>query len=210
MAITNKIISNLWFNTGAEEAARFYTSIFKNSHIGRISRYGKEGFEIHGMPEGSVMTIEFFLEGQQFLGLNGGPHFKFNEAISFIVMCESQEEIDYYWNKLGEGGDKNAQQCGWLKDKFGLSWQVVPTIIAEAMTDPDHAKSERVMKEVLKMKKLDLDKIKAAYEGHLAEAITHFSKISYKKVPRGKRVQWMQVPKPNPIQPLAYLYPIRI
>ena len=160
-----KITSCLWFDNQAEDAARFYTSIFKNSRIGRISRYGKEGKEIHKQPEGTAMTVEFELEGQTFTGLNGGPVFKFNEAVSFQVHCETQEEIDYYWEKLSAGGDKNAQQCGWLKDRFGLSWQVVPRILGELMTDPDPEKSQRVMKAVLQMKKLDLPEIKRAYEG---------------------------------------------
>lgn len=163
MATMQKITSNLWFDKEAEEAAKYYVSIFKNSQIGRVSRYGKEGYEIHGMPEGTVLTIEFFLEGQQFLGLNGGPHFKFNEAISLIVNCETQEEIDYYWNKLSEGGDKSAQQCGWLKDKFGLSWQVAPAIIGDMLSDPDSRKTEAVMGAVLKMKKIDIQKLEEAY-----------------------------------------------
>ena len=158
-----KITSNLWFDTQAEEAAKYYVSIFKNSKIGRVSRYGKEGYEFHGRPAGSVMTVEFTLEGQTFVALNGGPHFKLNEAISFIVNCETQNEIDYYWNKLSEGGDPKAQQCGWLKDKFGLSWQVVPTIINDMVADPDSRKSGAVMKALLQMKKLDIQKLKEAY-----------------------------------------------
>lgn len=164
MATMQKIISNLWFDSQAEEAANYYVSIFKNSKIGKISRYGKEGFEVHHRPAGSVMTIEFTLEGQTFLALNGGPHFKFNEAISFIVNCETQAEIDYYWNKLSVGGDPNSQQCGWLKDKYGLSWQIVPTALEELMTDP--AKSEAVMGALLKMKKLDIQKLEEAYKQH--------------------------------------------
>ena len=126
MATMQKITSNLWFDGQAEDAAKFYTSVFKNSSIGRISRYGKEGYDIHKMPEGTVMTVEFELDGQPFVVLHGGPVFKFNEAVSFVVNCDSQTEIDYYWEKLSQGGDKQAQQCGWLKDKYGLSWQVVP------------------------------------------------------------------------------------
>ena len=163
MATMQKITSNLWFDSQAEEAANFYVSIFKNSKIERISRYGKEGYEIHQRPAGSVMTVEFTLEGQTFLALNGGPYFKFNEAISFIVNCETQEEIDYYWNKLSEGGDKNAQQCGWLKDKYGLSWQIAPRIVGDMLTDPDSKKTEAVMAAVLKMKKIDLRKLEEAY-----------------------------------------------
>lgn len=160
-----KITPCLWFDNQAEDAARFYTSIFKNSKLGRISRYGKEGHEIHKKPEGAVMVVEFEINGQTFTALNGGPQFKFNEAISLQVHCDTQEEIDYYWQKLSEGGDPRSQQCGWLKDKFGLSWQVVPAIIGELMTDPNTAKSERVMKAVMQMKKIDLAEIKRAYNG---------------------------------------------
>ncbi len=163
MATTQKINSNLWFDTQAEEAAKFYTSVFKNSKLGKISRYGKEGFEIHKRPEGSVMTVEFWLEGQLFTALNGGPHFKFNEAISLVINCDNQEEVDFYWNKLSEGGDKNSQQCGWLKDKYGLSWQVVPKILGEWMSDPDKEKAGRVMNAMLKMKKIEIAKLKEAY-----------------------------------------------
>jgi predicted 3-demethylubiquinone-9 3-methyltransferase (glyoxalase superfamily) len=164
MATMQKITSNLWFDTQAEEAVKFYTSVFKNAKVGRISHYGKEGKEIHGMKAGTVMTVEFQLEGQNFLALNGGPHFKFNEAISFIVHCDTQEEIDYYWEKLSAGGDKKAQVCGWLKDKFGLSWQIVPTIMAELMADANPKKAGNVMKAMLQMKKLDIAALKKAYE----------------------------------------------
>lgn len=163
MASMQKITSNLWFDTQAEEAAKYYVSIFRNSGIGRISRFGKEGYEIHNMPEGTVMTVEFTIEGQKFVALNGGPIFKFNEAISFIVNCETQEEIDYYWKKLSEGGDKNAQQCGWLKDKYGLSWQIVPSIVDDMIMDPDSKKSEAVMRAMLKMKKIDIKELEEAY-----------------------------------------------
>lgn len=162
MATMQKITSNLWFDRQAEEAAKFYTSVFKNSKIGKVTHYGKEGQEIHGMPEGTVMTVEFWLEGQQFIGLNGGPHFKFSEAISFIVNCENQEEVDHYWDKLREGGDEKAQMCGWLKDKFGLSWQIVPTILPKLFTDSNKEKSQRVMKVMLQMKKLDITKLEEA------------------------------------------------
>src|SRR5687767_8797045 len=168
MATMQKIISNLWFDSQAEEAAKHYVSIFKNSKIGRITRYGKEGYEIHQRPAGSVMTIEFILEGQTFVALNGGPHFKFNEAISFIVNCHTQEEIDYYWNKLSAGGDPNAQQCGWLKDKFGLSWQIVPAILDDMVSDSDPKKSEAVMGALLKMKKLEIKKLEEAYNQEAA------------------------------------------
>jgi predicted 3-demethylubiquinone-9 3-methyltransferase (glyoxalase superfamily) len=153
----------LWFDSEVEEAARFYTSIFKNSKIGHISRYGEAGYEIHQRPPGSVMSIEFELNGQPFMGLNGGPLFKFNEAISFQVFCENQQEVDYYWEKLSEGGDKNAQQCGWLKDKFGLSWQIVPTALIEMLKDKDARKSQAVMTAMLQMQKIDISKLKEAY-----------------------------------------------
>lgn len=162
---TQKITPCLWFDDQAEEAAIFYTSIFKNSKIGRVTRYGKEGFEIHGRPEGSVMTAEFELDGQAFVALNGGPIFIFNEAVSFQVHCETQEEVDYYWEKLSQGGDKNAQQCGWLKDRYGLSWQVIPGVLSQYLGDPDPEKSQRAMKAMLQMKKIDLEKIKQAYDG---------------------------------------------
>ncbi len=157
----------LWFDHQAEEAAGFYTSIFKNSKIGRISRYGKEGFEIHGRPEGTVMTVEFEIDGQTFTALNGGPIFKFNEAISFQVHCDTQEEVDDYWEKLSEGGDEKAQQCGWLKDKYGLSWQVIPKELIEFLSGPDSEKSQRAMKAMLQMKKIDMKEIKRAYEGKI-------------------------------------------
>ncbi|MFD1039837.1 VOC family protein [Virgibacillus byunsanensis] len=166
--MTNKIqriTPNMWFDSQAEEAAKFYTSIFDNSKIGRINYYGKEGYEIHGQPEGTVITVEFELEGQKFVALNGGPYFEFNEAISFIVNCESQEEVDFYWNNLSEGGDEKAQQCGWLKDKYGVSWQVIPTILTEMLRDPDPEKSGRVMKVMLQMKKINIRKLEEAYEG---------------------------------------------
>ena len=152
----------LWFDNNAEEAAKFYTSIFKNSKIGKISRYGAEGHEIHGRPAGSVMTIEFKLNGHVFTGLNGGPVFKFNEAISFQVSCKSQKEVDYYWEKLSKGGEKG--QCGWLKDKYGVSWQIVPAVIAKMFQDKDAKKTGRVMKALLQMRKLDIKKLKQAYE----------------------------------------------
>ena len=165
MATMQKITSNLWFDNQAEDAAKYYTSIFKNSSVGRITRYGKEGFEIHGRPEGSVMTVEFQLEGQSFIGLNGGPVFNFSEAISFVVNCETQQEIDYYWEKLSAGGDEKAQVCGWLKDKFGLSWQIVPSIMSDMMADKDQKKSERVTHAMLQMKKLNIKVLKEAFDG---------------------------------------------
>ncbi len=165
MAIGQKIVNNLWFDHEAGEAARFYTSIFKNSTIGRTLYFGKEGFEIHGRPEGSIMTVEFELEGQKFIALNGGPGLKFNEAISLMIYCERQEEIDYYWNLLKEGGDPKAQQCGWLKDKYGLSWQVVPSLLDQMLGDPDKAKAGRVTNAMLAMKKLDIQQLEDAYRG---------------------------------------------
>ena len=160
-----KITPCLWFDNQAEEAANFYTSIFRNSKIGRITRYGKEGYEIHRRLEGTVMTVEFEIDGQAFTALNGGPIFKFNEAISFQVHCETQEEVDDYWEKLSEGGDKNAQQCGWLKDRYGVSWQVIPGVLSELLGDPDPEKSQRAMKAMLQMKKIDIEKIKRAHDG---------------------------------------------
>jgi predicted 3-demethylubiquinone-9 3-methyltransferase (glyoxalase superfamily) len=156
MAFVQKITSFLWFDNQAEEAARFYVSLFKNSAIGSITRYGKEGFEVHGRSAGSVMTVNFRLEGQEFTALNGGPHFKFTEAISFVVRCETQAEVDHYWDELREGGDERAQQCGWLKDKYGVSWQIVPAALFEIIADADSEKSGRVMRAMLQMKKLDL------------------------------------------------------
>ena len=160
-----RIAPCLWFDDQAEEAARFYTGIFKNSRIGKISRYGEAGREIHRRPPGSVMTVAFELDGQEFTALNGGPVFKFNEAISFQVYCQDQKEVDYYWEKLGEGGDEKAQQCGWLKDKYGVSWQVVPTVLIDMVSDPTSEKSQRAMAAMLQMKKIDIAKLERAYTG---------------------------------------------
>lgn len=161
-----KITSNLWFDTQAEEAANFYTSIFKNSKIERITHYKKARREIQGISESAVMTVEFQLEGQKFVALNGGPQYKFTEAISFIVNCESQEELDYYWEKLSEGGDEKAQVCGWLKDKYGVSWQIIPDSLFEMVCDPDPEKSERVMNAMLQMKKkIEIKTLNEAYDG---------------------------------------------
>jgi predicted 3-demethylubiquinone-9 3-methyltransferase (glyoxalase superfamily) len=165
MANAQPIVPCLWFDRQAEEAARFYTGIFKNSKIGKITRYTEAGRDVHGRPAGSVMTAEFELNGQPFTALNGGPHFKFNEAVSFQIMCQNQEEVDHYWNKLTQGGDPNAQQCGWLKDKYGLSWQVVPTELVQLMSDPDKEKAGRAMNAMLKMKKLDIVALRRAFEG---------------------------------------------
>lgn len=160
-----QIIPCLWFDSDAEDAVKFYTSVFKNSKIGDVLRYGEEGREIHGKEPGTVLTIEFELNGQAFTALNGGPIFKFNEAVSFQIYCETQEEVDYYWSNLTEGGDAEAQQCGWLKDKFGLSWQVVPTILIQLLQDKDAEKSGRVMQAMLQMKKIDIQGLRKAYEG---------------------------------------------
>ena len=163
MASVHRISTGLWFDKEAEEAARFYTSIFKNSSIGRITRYGKEGFEFHHKPEGSIMTVEFTLDGSNFVALNGGSLFHFSEAVSFIINCADQEEVDYFWEKLSEGGDPVAQQCGWLKDKFGISWQIIPTEMIDLLTDPDTEKSQKVMAAMLPMKKIDLATLKQAF-----------------------------------------------
>jgi len=153
-----KITPCLWFDTQAEDAAKFYASVFKSSKVGKISRYGKEGFEIHGKQAGTVMTVEFEVAGQKFLALNGGPQFKFNEAVSFQVHCETQEEIDYFWSKLADGGEEGP--CGWLKDKFGLSWQVIPTVLLQLLTDEGSA--QRVMRSMLQMRKIDIAALKRA------------------------------------------------
>ena len=164
MAIVQRIMPFLWFDHQAEEAAQFYVSIFPNSEIRQTTRFGKEGFEIHRRPEGSVMTVGFVLDGQEFAALNGGPHFKFTEAVSFLVRCETQAEVDHYWNRLGEGGDPQAQQCGWLKDKYGLSWQIVPAVLNELLQDKDAAKAARVMRALLQMKKLDIEGLRRAHQ----------------------------------------------
>jgi predicted 3-demethylubiquinone-9 3-methyltransferase (glyoxalase superfamily) len=169
MPITSqKIAPCLWFDSEAEEAANLYVSIFDNSKIGNISRYCNEGFEIHGRPAGSVMTVEFELEGQRFTALNGGPIFKFTEAVSFQISCETQAQIDHFWSKLGAGGQEGP--CGWLKDKFGLSWQVTPTILPQMLMSGDAAAAGRVTKAFLQMKKFDIAALKRAYEGEAATA----------------------------------------
>jgi predicted 3-demethylubiquinone-9 3-methyltransferase (glyoxalase superfamily) len=154
-----KITSFLWFDNQAEEAMNFYVSIFKNSRVLGVTRYGDAG----PGPKGTVMTAKFQLEGQEFVALNGGPQFKFTEAVSFVVNCETQKEVDEFWEKLSEGGKKS--RCGWLEDKFGLSWQIVPTVLVEMYLDKDAAKSQRVMKAMLQMDKLDIKKLKEAYDG---------------------------------------------
>lgn len=160
-----KITPHLWFDKEAEEAAEFYVGVFKDAKILSVARYGEAGQEVHGQKPGTAMTVEFELNGQRFLALNGGPIFKFNESISFVIDCEEQAEVDYYWEKLTEGGDPAAQQCGWLKDKYGLSWQVVPKQLGELMSDPDRAKADRTMTAMLKMKKLDVAELQRAHDG---------------------------------------------
>ena len=154
-----KITPFLWFDDNAEEAVNFYTSIFKKSKIGRVSRYGEGG----PGPKGSVMSVTFRLEGQEFIALNGGPHFKFSPAISFFVDCKTQQEVDELWEKLSAGGEK--QRCGWLKDKYGLSWQIIPAALGRMLNDKDAGKSARVMKAMLQMDKIEIKKLKQAYEG---------------------------------------------
>jgi predicted 3-demethylubiquinone-9 3-methyltransferase (glyoxalase superfamily) len=158
----NTITPCLWFDDQAEAAANFYVSIFKNSKIGHIARYGDEGAKASGRPKGTVMTVTFELNGQDFMALNGGPVFQFSQAISFIVPCKKQEEVDELWEKLSQGGE--TQQCGWLKDKYGVSWQIVPTVLSEMMQDKDAKKSEQVMNALLKMEKIDIKTLQQAYE----------------------------------------------
>ncbi|HEX3710702.1 MAG TPA: VOC family protein [Pseudolabrys sp.] len=159
----NLIAPCLWFDTQAEPAAKFYVSVFRNSRLGRISRYGEAGQSHHQKKPGSVMTVEFELNGQKFTALNAGPQFKFSEAVSFQIMCDTQAEIDHYWDKLTAGGEEGP--CGWLKDKFGLSWQVTPSAIPAMVADPDAAKSGRVVEAIMTMRKLDLAKLEHAYAG---------------------------------------------
>jgi predicted 3-demethylubiquinone-9 3-methyltransferase (glyoxalase superfamily) len=159
-----RITPFLWFNDNAEQAVKFYTSIFKKSKVGKIARYNKAGEKAAGRPAGSVMTIEFEIEGQEFIALNGGPIFKFNESVSFVVNCKTQTEVDYYWKKLTADGGKEVQ-CGWLKDKFGVSWQIVPIVLGELISSQDAAKSQRIMEAMLKMVKLDIRKLKEAAKG---------------------------------------------
>jgi len=159
------LIPCLWFADEAEEAAGFYVRVFPNSRITAITRYPDAGQEVHGRPPGSVLTVEFELNGQSFTALNGGPVFTFNEAVSFQIMCDTQEEIDRYWNELTQGGDPAAQRCGWLKDRFGLSWQVVPNGMAELLNDPDRGKADRAMEALLKMKKIDIAALRRAADG---------------------------------------------
>lgn len=163
--IVSRIQPCLWFDTQAEEAARFYVSVFPHSRILSVTHYGEAGKEEHGKPAGSVMTVSFTLDGQDMLALNGGPHFSFTPAVSLMIHCDSQAEIDHYWDVLTAGGDPAAQQCGWLTDRFGLSWQVTPRDWEQMMNSPDHAASQRAMQALMKMKKLDIAALQAAYDG---------------------------------------------
>jgi predicted 3-demethylubiquinone-9 3-methyltransferase (glyoxalase superfamily) len=165
MAEVQRISPCLWFDREAEEAAKFYVRIFERSRITRITHYGNEGQGIHGQPAGSVLTVNFELDGCPLTALNGGPSFKFTEAISLQVGCETPEEIDRYWEALSAGGDPKAQQCGWLKDRYGLSWQVAPVILPELLDDADQKKADRTMRAMLGMKKLDIDALKTAHGG---------------------------------------------
>jgi predicted 3-demethylubiquinone-9 3-methyltransferase (glyoxalase superfamily) len=161
----SRIAPCLWFDGQAEEAVAFYTSIFARSRVGRVSRYDKDSAHVAGQPEGSVLAIEFHLDGQAFTALNGGPLFRFTEAISFVVNCDSQQEVDHFWERLSDGGDEAAQQCGWLKDRYGVSWQVVPTALAELLSDPDPGKASRATQAMLQMKKLDIAALRRAAAG---------------------------------------------
>ena len=159
-----KITPFLWFDDQAEEAVKFYTSIFKDSKVGRILRYDETSAKAAGRPAGSVLTVEFEIEGQKFTALNGGPQFKFNESVSFVVNCETQNEVDYFWEKLTAGGGQESE-CGWLKDKFGLSWQITPTVLIDMLNDKDPKKAGQVMKAMMQMQKIEINKLKAAYAG---------------------------------------------
>jgi predicted 3-demethylubiquinone-9 3-methyltransferase (glyoxalase superfamily) len=167
-----KIAPCLWFDNEAEEAAKYYVSIFKNSKVNRTTHYGKAGYETHKRPAGSVMTVDFELDGQPLTALNGGPEFKFSEAISLQIFCDTQQEIDQYWNALSKGGDPKAQICGWLKDKYGLSWQVVPKALPDMLTDHRSEKAERVMEALLRMKKIDIAELERAAAGQPTGAHT--------------------------------------
>ena len=163
MKLQTRIVPCLWFDSEAEEAARFYVSVFPNSRITQVTHYTEAGFEVHGQPAGKVMVAAFELDGHPFTALNGGPVFTLSEAVSFQVMCRDQQEVDYYWSRLSEGGDPAAQVCGWVKDRFGLSWQVVPEVLPAMLSDPDQSKSQPVMLAMLGMKKLDIAGLEQAY-----------------------------------------------
>jgi predicted 3-demethylubiquinone-9 3-methyltransferase (glyoxalase superfamily) len=170
MRVAQRIVPCLWFDHQAEEAAKFYVSVFKNSKITTVSRYTAAGQETHGRPPGSVMVVAFELDGQTFTALNGGPDFRFNEAISLQVYCDTQQEIDYYSEKLSKGGDPKAQQCGWLKDQYGLSWQVVPKLLDELLADHESPKAQRAMTAMLGMKKIDIAELERAVAGATSHA----------------------------------------
>ena len=161
----SKFTTCLWFNGQAEEAAEFYTSVFKDSKILHRQYYSDAGKEIHGHEAGSLLVVEFEMNGQRFVGLNGGPEFKFSEAVSFMVDCDDQEEVDYYWGKLSEGGDPSRQACGWLADRFGVAWQVTPKELKKMLSDPDKAKADRATEAMMKMKKMDIAELRKAFEG---------------------------------------------
>jgi predicted 3-demethylubiquinone-9 3-methyltransferase (glyoxalase superfamily) len=165
MSSIQRIVPCLWFDDQAEQAVEFYLSIFPNSRILSLSRYGEAGHEFHGKPPGSVMTVAFELDGQAFTALNGGPAFRFNEAVSLQVSCQDQAQVDHYWDKLSAGGDPVAQQCGWLKDSYGLSWQILPSVLAQLLGDADTRKTQRVMTALLQMHKPDIAELQKAYAG---------------------------------------------
>ena len=165
MSVIQRITPCLWFDRRAEEAARFYVSIFKHSRIIAVTRYGGAGYERHKRLEGTVMSVAFELDGQAFTAINGGPDFSFNEAVSLQVNCETQDDVDYYWQKLSRGGDANAQRSGWLKDRYGLSWQVVPMALSEMLKDHESPEAWRVMEALLGMKKIDIDQLERAFAG---------------------------------------------
>lgn len=162
----------LWFDDQAEQAAKFYTAVFENSAITKVTRYGTAGYSEHKRPAGSVMTVAFELDGHPFTALNGGPMFRFNEAVSIQVFCETQQAIDYFWDKLREGGDPKSQQCGWLKDRFGLSWQIVPTVLPDLVSDPNSEGSQRAFTAMMRMKKIDIAELQRAYAGERQPAAT--------------------------------------
>ena len=173
MTSIHRIAPCLWFDRQAEEAATFYVSVFRNSRIVKVTRYGKAGFDVHHMPAGTVMTVEFELDGQSFTALNGGPVFTFNEAVSLQVFCDSQAEIDYHWDKLGQDGDPRARQCGWLKDRYGLSWQIVPRSMAKYFADENSPGAQRAMHAMMAMKKIDIAALERAWKGESVATPSH-------------------------------------
>lgn len=165
MQLTHKITPCLWFDNEAEEAAHFYVSVFEHSKILHVTRYGEAGRQVHGREAGAVMTVAFELDGQTFTALNGGPVFHFNEAISFQIDCTTQDEVDYYWEQLSAGGDRKAQRCGWLKDRYGLFWQVVPEVLRDMLADAESERAQRVMSALLDMKKIEIEALRRAFDG---------------------------------------------